>query len=103
MENEFIAIGKAAKMLGVTTTTLRRWDKSGKFEPIRTPSGRRMYSISQIGEYSQSDIQNEISVTTDVKIKTPEYCQTCSTSITESDEDVIIEKTVKLEMKKENL
>lgn len=27
----FIAIGKVARMMGVSTTTLRRWDNKGKF------------------------------------------------------------------------
>lgn len=52
MDNKLISIGKAAKMLGITTTTLRRWDKNGKLEPTRTPSGRRAYLLSQIEEMS---------------------------------------------------
>lgn len=30
-----LRIGEAAKLLGVTTTTLRRWDKVGYLKPIR--------------------------------------------------------------------
>ena len=43
-----------AKMLGVTVTTLQRWDREGKLKAQRTPSDRRFYThaqyISYIGE-----------------------------------------------------
>lgn len=50
MDNKLVSIGKAAKMLGVSTMTLRRWDKSGKFEAMRTPTGRRVYLLASIEE-----------------------------------------------------
>ena len=36
MEN-YINVGEAAKLIGVSSETLRRWDKSGKFESVRHP------------------------------------------------------------------
>ena len=83
MESEYISIGKAAKMLGVTTTTLRRWDKNGKFEAIRTPSGRRVYPIVQVESllhtttlFSEASrwIEDDISREPDEKF----YCQNSS-------------------------
>ena len=35
-------------MLGVTTTTLRNWDRDGKIAVIRTPSNHRMISMEEI-------------------------------------------------------
>lgn len=47
--SELITIGEAAKTLGVTTTTLRRWDKSGKLRPIRiSDTGHRYYKKRDI-------------------------------------------------------
>jgi excisionase family DNA binding protein len=43
-----IAIGEAAKALGVSVTTLRRWEKSGKLTAIRTASGHRRYDLAKI-------------------------------------------------------
>ena len=39
---------KASKMLGVTTTTLRNWDRDGKIDVVRTPSNHRMISMEEI-------------------------------------------------------
>lgn len=39
-----LSVGEAAKLLGVTTTTLRNWDKTGKLTAKRDPAnGYRMY------------------------------------------------------------
>lgn len=51
MNDKLIPIGDAANILGVTPTTLRRWDKAGTFPAIKTPSGRRYYSSVQISLY----------------------------------------------------
>ncbi|AWX53999.1 MULTISPECIES: IS607 family transposase [Brevibacillus] len=46
------AIGKFAKMIGVTPKTLREWDKSGKLTPILVKeNGYRYYSDEQLYEY----------------------------------------------------
>ena len=47
MDN-LISIGKAAKALGVSVITLRRWDKEGRLPSIRTKSGHRRYDLSKI-------------------------------------------------------
>lgn len=43
-----LPIGEAAKLLGVSLTTLRRWEESGRLVPERTIGGRRRYQLSQI-------------------------------------------------------
>ena len=43
-----ISIGKAAKELGVTSKTLRRWEALGKITPERTPRGHRRYDLAQL-------------------------------------------------------
>lgn len=53
MENSFINIKQASKILGVSTLTLRNWDNSGKF-----PAGR--HPISNYRVYKISDIENLI-------------------------------------------
>lgn len=48
-ENTFISIGIAAKMLGVSIVTLRRWEKLGKLSSkYRTFGKHRRYKISDI-------------------------------------------------------
>ncbi len=48
MDN-YINVGQAAKLLGVSSETLRRWDKSGKFESVRHPiNNYRVYPESSV-------------------------------------------------------
>ena len=43
-----LTIRGAAKELGVSTDTLRRWDKSGKLVADRTVAGHRRYDLDQL-------------------------------------------------------
>lgn len=40
-------IGQAAHLLGVSTSTLRRWEREGKLIPQRTEGDHRLYRLSQ--------------------------------------------------------
>ena len=46
--DKLVSIGKAAKILGVSEITLRRWDEAGKLTSVRTEGGHRRYDISKI-------------------------------------------------------
>jgi DNA-binding transcriptional MerR regulator len=49
MASALLSIGMAARMLGVSTKTLRRWDDQDTFKPeFRLPSGHRFYSRAQV-------------------------------------------------------
>jgi molybdopterin-binding protein len=43
-----VGIGEAAKMLGVSTDTLRRWDRSGRIRTTRDARNRRRVPVSEI-------------------------------------------------------
>jgi len=43
-----VSIGKAAKILGVSEITPRRWDSEGKLPSIKTQGGHRRYDISKL-------------------------------------------------------
>ena len=43
-----IRIGKAAKILGVSKDTLRRWEKDGKIKSCRTIKGHRRYEEGEL-------------------------------------------------------
>lgn len=51
MKEELIPINQAAKLLGVSLQTLRRWDASGKLTSIRRPGGHRYYNLDDIENY----------------------------------------------------
>ena len=49
MENKYITIKQAAKILGVSTLTLRNWDNNGKFPAGRHPiSNYRVYKVEDL-------------------------------------------------------
>lgn len=48
-EKDFITIGEAAQILGVSIDTLRRWDKSGRLSPTKaSEAGYRLYYKPQV-------------------------------------------------------
>lgn len=58
MEN-YSTVSEAANQLGVSPTTLRRWDKSGKFKSFRHPiNNYRVYDESSINAL-KCEIANE--------------------------------------------
>ena len=50
MNDRFVKIGEAAKILGVNPQTLRRWEEGGviRFPAQRTPKGTRLYSLQEL-------------------------------------------------------
>lgn len=50
-EKKWFTVSEAAKFLGVSPDTLRRWEKAGKISaPIRTAGGARRYSKELLEE-----------------------------------------------------
>jgi site-specific DNA-methyltransferase (adenine-specific) len=64
---EYLTISQAAEKIGVNPETLRRWDKSGKFQSSRHPvNNYRVYTENQIVSLVE-DIALEISYTSTSK------------------------------------
>ena len=61
MDN-MISISKAAKILGVSTVTLRQWEKDGRIKSLRTPGGHRRYNISKIKEIYKFNVNKNTSL-----------------------------------------
>lgn len=54
MQNKLFSISEAARLLGVSIDTLRRWDSTGRLPSIRSgPRGHRFYSRADIEQYLQ--------------------------------------------------
>lgn len=54
MATKLLTIGEAAKALGVSADTLRRWEKAGKIRAKRDENDRRMIPQSEITRLSKS-------------------------------------------------
>lgn len=48
MAGKSMTIGEAAKAIGVSADTLRRWDKQGKLKTKRDQRGRRLVPVSEV-------------------------------------------------------
>lgn len=48
MTGKSMTIGEAANAIGVSTDTLRRWDKQGKLKTKRDQRGRRLVPVSEV-------------------------------------------------------
>ena len=59
-KEEFMPIGKAARLVGVTTQTIRRWQKAGKIEEVRSPTNRRLYSLREIQRIVGQPFSNRV-------------------------------------------
>jgi predicted site-specific integrase-resolvase len=44
----YVAIGEASKALGVSISTLRRWEGEGQLVPERTTGGQRRYDLAKL-------------------------------------------------------
>ncbi len=53
-ENSLLKVGEAAKFLGVSIDTLRRWEEKGVLTPFRTPGSTRLYTGKQLLEVNPS-------------------------------------------------
>ncbi len=50
-DKNLLSISKAAKFLGVSIDTLRRWDLKGKFKALKSSGGHRYYSKDQLESF----------------------------------------------------
>ncbi len=58
MPREFYSASEAARSLGISLDTLRRWDSSGRIKTRRDKSNRRIVSAKEI-ERLQGDVRPE--------------------------------------------
>ena len=73
MKKRLLTIGEAAKVLGVTTTTLRNWDKNGLLRPDDlTRGGNRRYKLESL-----KDINPDLKYKSD-NLKTIAYARVSS-------------------------
>lgn len=48
VEQKLYSISKAAKILGISTQSIRAWDKNGTLKVYRTPGGFRMVPVEEL-------------------------------------------------------
>ena len=48
MDEQFVSIGKTAKMLGMSVEGLRKWEREGRLTPVRTLTNHRRYCVTDL-------------------------------------------------------
>jgi len=75
MPKQFYNAGEAAKVLGISLDTLRRWDRAGRIQTARDSGNRRIVSASEVkrlrgeGDETHLSARNRLrGVVTDVRV-----------------------------------
>lgn len=58
MDEQFVSIGKAAKMLGMSIEGLRKWEREGRLIPVRTLTNHRRYRVVDLQALMHEAVQN---------------------------------------------
>ncbi len=57
MEEQFVSIGKAAKMIGMSIEGLRHWEATGVLVPMRTLTNQRRYRVADLQALLSENLQ----------------------------------------------
>ena len=52
---KYLSIKQAAAVVGVTTLTLRNWDKRGKLKARRNKNGYRIFNITELEKFAKQE------------------------------------------------
>lgn len=61
MPRQDVAIGEAARLLGVSLDTVRRWDRQGRIATVRDPANRRRVPLEEIERLRGAAADHELS------------------------------------------
>lgn len=56
LDERYLTCKEARKVLGISSDTLRNWDKLGKINTIRTPTGIRLYNKEDVFRFAGIDL-----------------------------------------------
>ena len=56
------SIGEFSRIIGVTRTTLRNWDKTNKLKPILLESGYRRYTDEHLAKIKNIDTNDKLNI-----------------------------------------
>jgi excisionase family DNA binding protein len=56
-DNDLLTPREVAEIFGVRTTTIARWARQGRLNPLRTPGGHRRYSREEISGVLEEDTE----------------------------------------------
>ena len=56
----WLTVGEAAKFIGVSEPTLRKWTDAGKIAVFRTPGGHRRYLRTELEQFKVSREEDKL-------------------------------------------
>lgn len=61
LQDEMVSVSQATKFLGISMTTLYRYEKKGLIHPYRTVGGHRRYNLFQLLKFRDNVMTSELS------------------------------------------
>lgn len=58
----WFTVGEAAKFIGVSEPTLRKWTDAGKIAVFRTPGGHRRYLRAELEQFKTSRAEENLEI-----------------------------------------
>ena len=83
-EGDLLPIGEAARLLGVSIETIRRWDRAGRLPSTRTLGGQRRFARADVERARNGSAAS---------VLTSGVCQQCGATTEECREGVAEERT----------
>jgi len=62
---QWFTVGEAARFIGVSEPTLRKWTDTGKIAAFRTPGGHRRYLRSELEHFRSSRAEERLEAPSD--------------------------------------
>jgi DNA-binding transcriptional MerR regulator len=59
MKFEILTTGEAALAIGVAAETIRHWENTGRLPCMRTPTGRRVFRVSDVERIARGRDRSE--------------------------------------------
>jgi len=57
---DWLTVGEAAKFIGVSEPTLRKWTDAGRIAVFRTPGGHRRYLRAELDDFRHSRAEENL-------------------------------------------
>ena len=61
IQDQLVPVSQAGKLLGISTTTLYRYEKKGLIQPYRTIGGHRRYNLIQLQNFREDIMNSDLS------------------------------------------
>lgn len=52
-----LKIGETARLLSISTSTVREWERTGRLKAVRTSTGRRLFRLEDVERLTPKEVE----------------------------------------------